>query len=266
MKKNIYFYAALVKKQAKPMKLLAPLALIALMAVTALSCSKEESVNNGSNSKNRIKTYTEAVNIPGVFQYSETFNLFYDDKNRVTRMQSTTRPDTKFEYTYSSDHFVMEIIVSGQMSIHNTFYLNGNSLVDSSVQYDNNHDTTVTKYVYNNNKQLIQQRIYTYTTIMGASLDEMINYTYDANGLMIKEIDADGETTYKYEKVINNNVNIGAPYMPLPVRLPTQTIHESGGDTETIDYTYNFDSSNRLISQLAVSSEGGTSTLTYTYY
>lgn len=248
------------------MRLIAPLALVAIMAVTALSCSKEESVDNGSRSKNRVKTYTESLVIPGVYQYSETYNLFYDNEDRVIRLQSTTRPNSKIEYTYSGDHFVMQIIVDGKVSIHNTFYLNAHSLVDSSVQYDENHDTTVTKYVYNANKQLIQQRIYDYTTLMGASLDEMINYTYDGNGLMTKETDADGETTYIYDKVINNNVTIVAPYMPVPVRLPTQTIHESGGDTETIDYTYSFDGSNRLISDQAVSSAGGTSSRTYTYY
>jgi hypothetical protein len=97
-------------------------------------------------------------------------------------------------------------------------------------------------------------------------LDNIINYTYDANGLMTKEKDADTETTYKYDQVIKNTVNIGAPYMPLPIQLPTQTTTIDGSDTETVNYTYAFDAKKRLSTETSVTSSGITVIKTYTYY
>jgi hypothetical protein len=248
------------------MKKLAPLVFIALIAVLAFSCTKEESVNNRPGSKHKLKSYSISVIEPGGVPYTESFDLFYDDQDRIVQAKATNLPNSGFEYTYFPDHYIMEITGNGQVLVHGTFYLNNNMMVDSLFQYNNEQDTTVTKYVYNNNKQLIQQRFYDYSTFFGASLTSTLNYQYDANGLLTTETDGNLEITYVYDKVIHNTVTTGAPYMPMPKQLPTQAIYKMGLDTETIDYTYNFDSQNRLISEVAVASGGGMSTTTYTYF
>jgi hypothetical protein len=248
------------------MKKTTSLVLAALLMVAGMSCQKEESVNPPPNSTNKIKTYTEDVTFQGG-HIAETFNVNYDNKDRVISLVSATTPSSRFEYKYASDRFEMDIYVVGNLTIHGTFYLNSSgTLVDSVMQYNDTEDTTLTKYVYNGNKQLVQQREYEYSKQTGPVLFGTTYYTYDANGLVIKEKDDDYETTYKYDKVIKNTVNIGAPYMPLPIQLPTQTITTDGSDTETVNYTYTFDSKNRLATEKAEISAGGTVIKTYTYY
>lgn len=247
------------------MKRIAPLVFVAIIAVLAFSCSKEDSIHNDPASSYKIKTYSEALYIPGLLDSTESFALIYDNHDRIIHLQSTTSPGTRIQYTYSGDQYVMEFIIDGHLSIHNTCYLNHLSLVDSSIQYEYN-DTTITRYIYNDNKQLVQQHLYDYTKFMGAKLFKTITYTYDVNGLLAGETDGTVVTTYKYDRVINNTVNAGMPYMPLPKQLPTQAIHVNGLDTETTDYTYNFDSKNRLIDDVAVESNGVTRTRTYTYF
>lgn len=249
------------------MKIITPLALATLFVIAVSSCQKEESVNNPVNTVNKIKTYTEDVTLPDGTHFTEAFQVNYDNQNRVISLVSASSPLSRFEYRYASDHFDLDIYVAGILSIHNTFYLNSSgTLADSAMQYNITNDTTLTKYVYNNNKQLVQQREYDYTKQTGPQLYNTINYTYDANGLMIKEADDDYETTYRYDQVIKNNITIGAPYMPLPIQLPTQSITTGGSDTETVNYTYAFDSRNRLITESSVSSSGAKAIKSYTYY
>ena len=248
------------------MKLLVPLTLVALLAVAGMSCQKEESVNHNPNAVNKIKTYTEDVTVPGVGHYAETFNVNYDNKDRVVSLVSVNSPTTRWEYKYSNDHFDMDIYAQGVLTIHATFYLNSSAtLVDSMMQYNDTQDTMLTKYVYNGNKQLVQEREYDYTKQTGPTLYNTINFTYDANGVMIKEKDDDTETTYTYAQVIKNTVNIGAPYMPLPIQLPTQSVTTDGADTETADYTYTFDSVKRLTSEKSVTTSGVIVIKSYTY-
>jgi hypothetical protein len=83
---------------------------------------------------------------------------------------------------------------------------------------------------------------------------------------MIKEEDDDTETSYKYDQVIKNTINIGAPYMPLPIQLPTQSTTTDGTDTETADYTYTFDSRKRLTSETSLTTSGVVVLKSYTYY
>ena len=136
--------------------------------------------------------------------------------------------------------------------------------MDSTFQYDDTQDTTTEKYFYNSLKQLIAYKEYDYSIINGSTLTNVADYEYDANGNVIKATDYNGVTTYTYTTYPFSVY--GAPdYFAHNKNLVSTTSLNSGGSIETATDTYTFDSSNRLITDKAVSSVGITVIKTYTY-
>src|SRR5690606_17107428 len=115
------------------------------------SCSKEKSpeTNNGSS---KVKSYTEEI-ASSNGSFSMTYNLSYDGKNRITAITPEGFSDSKISFSYSSnDKYSMELYNSGKVEIKEDFFLH-NSLLDSTIQYNNSKDTMSEKYYYDANKR-----------------------------------------------------------------------------------------------------------------
>jgi YD repeat-containing protein len=244
--------------------------LISLTTIAFLSsCQKEitADITTTPTTTSRIKTYTEDVSISGAHNVV-TFNLTYDANGRIATMISASNPGDKFLYQYNSNtSYTMDLYNSNVLSIHENFFINGFSLIDSTLQYNDTKDTMTEKYIYNAAKQLTQLRQYDYTTATGAVLWETYFYTYDANGNITKETDSYSVTSYDYYTNLVNNFSMGFVYMSTTKNLVKTTTYTSGGSTDVFDHTYTFDSQNRLTSE-KITESGGTDsvTRTYTYY
>src|SRR5947208_6941337 len=130
------------------------------------SCQKQTDTPSSSQSF-KIKTYTEDVTSAS-YHSVITYNLTYDSQNRLISVESTTSPGDKFVYSYPQQNlFQMDLYNSNLLSIHEDFYLNSFSYVDSTFQYNDTNDSTTEKYVYNSAKQLIERREYFYQSTTG---------------------------------------------------------------------------------------------------
>lgn len=231
MKKNFLFSAA-----------------IALVILS--SCQKEASNTPLPAASLKIKTYTEDVRSSVLGNSVATFNLSYDGNDRMTSMVDAADPGNKFVFAYpSSSKYTMDLFVDNVFELHVDYLLNSQSLIDSSFQYNNTEDTSAEKYVYNPAHQLIKLYEYDYYST-GSSLWNTTTYTYDGAGNQVKSEDTDGYV-YSYEYYTDKLV-----LMPqlIPVMVANQkvnlikklTLTESGTVTGSANYTYTFDSKDRI--------------------
>ena len=214
----------------------------------------------------KIKSYTEEITSSTTGHTVETFNLQYDNDNRLTSLESVSASGSKFIYEYTSANaFTMDIFQANSLVIHEDFFLNGLTLVDSTFQYNNTADTSTEKYLYNSGKQL--EKKYEYDVIGGNSeLYNTITYTYNSQGNLITEVDDYSTTTYSYDEVILNTLTTSPIYLPLPKQLPTKMVYNSLSDSYTIEHTYTFDATNRLTVDKAEFDNGDIVLKTYTYF
>jgi hypothetical protein len=242
------------------------LTFFALAILLLASCKK----NNGSSSTgnaNKLKSLIETNHINGTIQ-TDTFSVTYDNDNRITGLVS---PVSKYVYTYQSSSYTLDIYVGSVDEIHATFYLNGASLVDSSLQFGAARDTTTEGFVYNGT-QLTTLFTYDYANSI-ASIDTRDDYTYDNNGNVIKDVQSDGYgdvsqiSTYTYT---TNPVNatINPTYFPQQSKYLPATLKVTdgfGNSQGSVTYAYIFDSSNRLTKETDTDDSGNVSTRTYIY-
>lgn len=211
----------------------------------------------------RVKTYSENYT-SSAGNYSITFNLNYDGSGRLLSMISASSPGDKFLYQYSGNTITLDLYNASILNIHEIFYLNPFSFIDSTFQYNDTKDTTTEKYFYNANKQLIKVLLYTYTTASGAVPFNTTNYTYDANGNVTQESDIQGVKTYTYSALLNT-LSLGFEYLPRAKNLVQTTTIVSGGSTITYNHTYVFDNAGRLTSEKMAGSDGDILIKSYTY-
>lgn len=199
--------------------------------------------------RGHAETYTEDVRNDIIGNSVTTYDLSYDVNNRITGITATPAPPSiNFVYTYPAQGSVtMDLFEGGILNIHEMMWLNASSWLDSTFQFDDSGDTTTEKYIYNGNKQLIQQKTYDYSSSV-AILDNILNYTYDNLGNVISSVDNQGTTiTYTYYTNLPNTLNLGQTFLPQsPYFIKTATLN-SGGSTETATHYYTFDSNNRLV-------------------
>ncbi len=156
-------------------------------------------------------------------------------------------------------------IIPMHLSIHEVFFLNSNSLVDSTFQYNDTFDSTTEKYIYNNAKQLVTLKEYDYSLLTGGVLSNTTNYKYDGNGNQISAMDDYSATYYDYTALANTLV-IGAPYFPTNKNLVKTSTYSFGVTTIILNHTYTFDGNNRLSSEKITDGAAYTLIKTYTYY
>ncbi|GGB06502.1 hypothetical protein [Puia dinghuensis] len=242
-----------------------PLYVIALYLL--VSCKKNNGANSSGNA-NKLKMYIEDAKTSNS-HVTDSFNVTYDNDNRITSLAS---PALKFVYTYSSKSFTLDLFENNQLSIHEIFYINSASYVDSTFQFDNTNDTTTEKYIYTGSL-LTRDTTYSYSSA-GTSIDTRDDYTYDNNGNTIKDVQSDGQgninqiTTFTYTTYplsVRTNPTYfapGAKYLPA-----TQKVTDGAGSPiGTITYSYAFDGAGRLTKETDSADNGDVVVKTYIYY
>jgi hypothetical protein len=217
------------------------------------SCKKDNS-STSSGSSSLPKTYTEIVRNSIIGNSSTTYDLTYDSKNRLIGVTSIPAPPVlNFVYAYpSSSSYTMDLYENGSLSIHEIFYLNNLSKVDSTFQYDDSQDTTTEKYIYDANKLLVQLKTYDYSSGI-ATLSSTANNTFDANGNATLSVDDQGNTTVNtFYTDQPNSLTLGQTFLPQNTNLLKTTTLTTSSYTETATHYYTFDSNNRVIQDSAV--------------
>jgi len=217
-----------------------------------IACKKNnDTLSNGSSSL--PKTYTEDIRSTG-FNSLTTYNLTYDGNNRITSMTAIPEPAVvKFVYTYSSNNsLTMDLYNSNVLSIHEILWLNGSGKLDSTFQYNDTHDSSTEKYIYNSNKQILQIKNYNYSS-SGSELDHTTDYTYDNLGNAVTESTSNGNSTnYTYYSDLPNTMTMGQTFNPQSKYFIKTASSSSSGTPITATHFYSFDSSNRLVKDSAV--------------
>ncbi len=257
------------------MKLITFLTVFILFSSLFTSCQKEiEDTIIGSDSTINtnpalVKTYSVQVVSPDLpdLNTKDSFKLSYDSQDRLISLVSVDSVSGfKMIYKYSSNSFTLDQTSNDDSPVHEIFYLNSNSFVDSTLQY-NEGDTTTEKYIYNSNKQVIRLLEYDYTTATGGQLSATSSYEYDNAGNIITETTGTSITNYTYAGNHPNTINIGLNYYQQPKLLPDSYTSFINGTTLSGTHTYTYDSQNRMIVDKEVFSGGanGYSLTTYTY-
>ncbi|MEJ7587601.1 MAG: hypothetical protein WKI04_08575 [Ferruginibacter sp.] len=153
---------------------------------------------------------------------------------------------------------------AGHLIIREVAFVNKDLLIDSSFQYNDTNDSSTHKYLYNSNKQLIQEKFYGYTIAAGAKLFQKNDFTYDNNGNLNKEIESDefgktnSITTYLFNNVVASVFTLSTAYYPVLFNnLPiSKTIsYPSGNTTQTVNITYTFDNNHRITTETQSTSQ-----------
>ncbi len=228
------------------------------------SCKKGTNIPDPAT-LSKVKTYTEDVTSASAHTVA-TFNLAYDANNRPISITSAASQGDRFEYQYSTGSFTMDLYNSNLLSVHEVFYLNSNQFIDSTFQYNDTHDTTTEKYIYNINKQLITLKSYDYLKSTGSVLSNIENHEYDSNGNLVKVTDDNSVTTYDYYPDLVNNLVFGTPYSMYSKNLVKTTTSDATGVSVTFNHVYTFDSNKRIITEKITADNGENVIKSYTYY
>jgi uncharacterized protein YceK len=228
------------------------------------SCKKNDSLEPASSS--RVKTYTEIISFPSASEHEiGVFSVNYDSKGRLVSLISTTNPGDNFIYQYPSDsHYTLDLYDANALSIHEDFYLNSMSYVDSTFQYNDSNDTSTEKYIYNANNQLTQLIQYDYSASSGATQTDVDNYTYNSSGDVVTDSNDGGTITYTYYD-LPNTLSMGTVFLPQNLHLVQTATENDYGVQATTTHTYGFDGDNRLISDTAIDSQQDTVIKEYGY-
>lgn len=243
--------------------------------VLFLSCSKEKTapetpeenpeeipdVNAG-----RLKSYTRNIKNSGGNTLS-TYNLSYDDKNRISTITVPEDPRFKIVFKYhTADLYSREEQRDGVITEKRDFYLK-NSRLDSVTAFIKIKDTTSGKYQYNDKNQL--SRVDYYSHYMGPQhfLTEL--YNYDASGKLINYAGGANNFTFEYHADLVYDLPVTEPVFPSPKKsnlLKRKTIIRDGTIISSdVQFAYTFDSKNRILTKIETALNGEITTYTYSY-
>lgn len=234
------------------------------MVLLLAACQKDKEPDANSNVL-KIKSYSEKVVSSEGDSIVANYNLTYDAKNRITAINQVEIPGNKFLFAYESDsRFSTDIYLMGALSIHEDVFLNGSHFVDSTYQYNDEKDTSSEKYIYNANNQLSTVKGF-YKSVM----DNVITYSYDGEGNLVKTTDTDNEVeTFDYYP----DLVFAMPFTnPLQSTTPAHLIKNhkitsNGYVVANIVSTYTFDSKNRISTITQTLDDGSFATQTFTYF
>lgn len=241
--------------------------LVAIIAISLFDSCKKNNGTTSSGASDKLKMYIEDATTSGLHQV-DSFTVSYDGDNRITSVAS---PALTFNYAYSSKSFTLDQLDYGQLSIHEIFYINSSSYVDSTFQFDNTSDTTTEGYTYNGGL-LTRLMTYNYSS-SGSTIYSEDDYTYDNNGNGVKDVNSDGYgninmvytftyTTYPLEvRVVPAYIPAGSKYLPATLSLTDG----SGNSLGTVTYSYVFDNSGRLTKETDAVDNGDVVVKTYIY-
>ena len=241
--------------------------LLATLIVLSLFSACKKDNDSPATTVSLPKTYTEDVR-SSAYNAKATFNLVYDGNNRLISMTAIPEPAiVKFIYNYTSANTLsLDLYNSNALSIHENFWLNSASRLDSTFQYNDEGDSTTEKYIYNSSGQLVKEKNSTYNSL-GTNEDYTIDYTYDNGGNLTQEHNSRGSSvTYTYYTDLPYTLNIGLNFQPQPKYFIKTATSSASGSPQTATHFYSFDSSNRLIKDSAsVTGVDAIAIKTYTY-
>ena len=232
-----------------------------------VSCQKEISTTGGGGGtvSMKLKSYSESYTSSGGGGANQTFNVSYDGSDRISGLISASDPGNKFTFTYpTSEKVVMNIFTNGSVEITVDYFLK-NGLVDSNFQTTSSLDTLSSKYFYNSGR-VITEKDYEYD--FGPKLSNIMTFTYDANGNIIKNQGTDGEVeTYTYYMDKVNNTPVITPPLPFTGKnlIKTYTLTSGGSIDASYTATYTFDSDNRMTGIKETYTDGTVVTKTFVY-
>lgn len=246
--------------------------ILALTVIIFVACKKDKSSDSGSNSNNRVKTYTEDLTLAGGAHSIATFTLSYDANGRVTGLIPAPPVDFKILYSYNTGiNYSTELFNSNVLEIHEDVFYNSNSFLDSTFEYNDTKDTTTEKYFYNANNQLIKTNEYVYSATTGPSLTNTITYSYDADGNMVQSTGTDAITDlYEYYNDLFFTYPLIGPsdgsLLQKHHLIKTHSRVSSGYPAGSASFTYTFDDHNRMSTEKSISDDSTVVLKTYTYY
>lgn len=226
------------------MKSLRLVTAICLLSIFFFACKKNDE-SSPSPAKTRLTRYTETLNPGTNISVSNSYNIAYDQDNKIVSITNSLDPGTKFIFDHFPDGFNFDIYASGNLVIRQNVLMSGN-MIDSTIQHNNEGDTTTEKYIYwagGMLKWLMQYDITPY----GPQLTNVTEYTYGANNALITEHDYHSTTVYTYDREEINNLNLYPLYVNRSKRLPSSVTFISGNVTVTSKHKYTFDAEKRLI-------------------
>lgn len=233
------------------------------------SCQKDKPATTADATK--VKIYTESIATPGSATIVATFNIGYDDNNRITSVTQVEVPGNKFLFSYNSNNkYSMDLYNTGTLSIHEDFFLNAKDLADSTFQYNDTQDTTTEKYLYNSNNQLITLKEYTYSKTYGADLDNVTTYSYDGDGNVVKTTDTYNQIeTFEYYPDLVYAMPFTNPALQSSKKanlVKTHKVTSNGYLVGNSVSTYTFDSDKRISTITQTLDDGTVATQTFTYF
>jgi YD repeat-containing protein len=235
-----------------------------ILVISIFSCKKG---NDAPASGSALpKTYTEDIRSSAINSVI-TYNLTYDSKNRLISLAATPEPSIiKFVYQYPDEKTVtMDLYNNAQLSIHEKFWLNGFSLVDSTFQYNDSQDSSTEKYFYDPNHLITTVNNYDYAGGV-STLSNQTQYTYDNNGNALTQSDYSGTTSFTYYTDLPYTLSTGLTFILGPKYFIQTASSNASGSLVTATHYYKFDSSNRLIQDSAyVSGADVIAVKSYTY-
>jgi hypothetical protein len=224
--------------------------LLSLITVMLFGCKKDgdDSTDKLNSDLHNVKTMIVASDV-GYGVQTDTFNITYDNQNRLlSRISIGARAQT-YLFTYEKDRYYQDM-TTGASTVRATYILNSRKLVDSSINPYTSNYTLYTKYIYNSKDQLIERREHQSVNNNPQVLTDHLYFTYDADGVLLKREGLYDINEYKYDQVIKNTVNLGIPYMQVTKQLPTEVlVYTKGNLSDRYTYSYTFDAQGRIASQ-----------------
>lgn len=251
------------------------------MAIFLLaSCSKND---NPTTISGKIKTTSNNSNVsaPG---YSIT-NHNYDNNGRLLNTTTTNNAGqivSKTQATYSSNNILIESFNATTRLGYQEYILNSIGLVDTLKISYAPFDTIIdcSKVIYNSaNVPLTLKKLAPYP-ITGQPVNvekSRIEYTYSGGNIITQKVfnsnQLESVHNIEYYDTANNLSPdaFGLPYMlnnNANLIKKESAFNISTSDSSIVEYTYTFDSNNRVISQTQTVTLGGSGSYTtyYTYY
>ncbi len=237
------------------MRILLPVLALGLFLISAC---KKDNTNTGANA-GMLKSMTSQED--GVkWEYT------YDNDGRLTHISGTDGSHT--ELTYSTGKIVrIDYPFTGAGvydTMRYTYFLNADSLADSSTFVSTYNSLTSTKNYYNTDGYLIKAIEYNSGTIFADTFEiQNGNYVLRHNATGFP---GHGQITYTYTNTPNSisTGNQGQAFLGKDSKNLVASSTENGGDVDNFTYTY--DAQNRAITQADTRNSSATYHLSYTYY